>query len=123
MTTQTGAGPRSMRFALHEVLSGMLATTEADAFTDDHTKLAAMFEDLAARYTLFAPMAAGVEPDAVADALNMLEEKHYLRHEDGQYILTDEGRAHAVGSKRTLFNASDRAQLEPAAQSFDSLAP
>jgi hypothetical protein len=110
-----------MRFALHEVLSGMLATTSGDSFSDDHERLAAMFEDLASRYSLFAPMASGVDAGAVANALQVLEEKHYVRHEAGRYSLTAEGRAQCVSSKRTLFNASDRLQLEEAAKSFDTL--
>src|SRR5688572_17624540 len=48
---------QSMRFTLPEVLSGMLASTDADSFIDDPVRLAATFEDLATRFSLFAPLA------------------------------------------------------------------
>jgi hypothetical protein len=110
-----------MKFALHEVLSGMLATIEASSFPDDHERLARMFEGFAGRFVLFAPMATGVDPGAVAAAFGVLEQKQYLSHSQGQYTLSEEGRAHCVGSKRTLFNAHDREELEAAAQSFSEL--
>ena len=110
-----------MRFALHEVLSGMLASIEQDSFTDDVHRLAVMFESLATSVPLFAPMAAGVDPDAVAHALTTLEEKGYLQHSEGRYILTEAGRAHCITSKRTLFNQRDREQLEEAARTFSTV--
>ncbi len=121
MTTPSGPGPQSMRFALHEVLSGMLASTERDSFTDDAPRLATMFEGLAAEYPLFAPLAAGVDPEAVAQALATLEAKGFLEHADGAYVLTEAGRAHCVTSKRTLFNQGARAELEGAARIFDTV--
>ena len=59
MTTPSGAGPESMRFELSEVLWGMLGSVETDTFTDDVARLAAMFESLAGKFPLFAPLAAG----------------------------------------------------------------
>jgi hypothetical protein len=110
-----------MRYTLPEVLSGMLASTHGDAFTDDPARLAAMFEDLATRFALFAPLAAAIDADAVAGALSDLESGALLEHRDGRYVLTDAGRAHGVRSKRTLFNKSDIEQLEQAALIFDEL--
>jgi hypothetical protein len=119
--TTSGDGPKSMRFALHEVLAGMLATIEADGFTDDVTRLAVMFESLAASSPLFAPMAAGVDPAAVGQALMTLDEKGFLQHSAGQYTLTAAGRAHCLNTKRTLFNQKDREELEGAATAFAEL--
>lgn len=107
-----------MKFALHEVLSGMLASIEQDRFTDDVTRLAAMFEGLATTVPLFAPMAAGVDPEAVAHALKTLADKAVLEHANGEYVLTDAGRAQCVSGKRTLFNRGDQEQLETAAKTF-----
>ncbi len=107
-----------MKFTLNEVLQGMLASIEADSFTDDATRLAAMFEGLATSVPLFAPMAAGVDPQAVAQALESLEKKGVLAHADGKYSLTETGRATCVSGKRTLFNKGDQEQLEAAAKTF-----
>lgn len=117
MTTANSGSP-SMKFALSEVLSGMLASVEEDSFTDDAARLAAMFEGLATTVPLFAPMAAGVDPQAVAQALTSLEEKGILKHADGKYTLTESGRAHCVSGKRTLFSRGDQEQLESAAKTF-----
>ena len=110
-----------MRFSLDEVLSGMLGSTEADNFTDDASRLALMFEDLAQRFPLFAPLAAGVDPAAVKKALDTLVSKKILEQTERKYILTPEGRGHCKGSKRTLFNRGDIQQLEDAARVFDTL--
>ncbi len=67
--TTASSGTNSMKFSLDEVLQGMLASVEQDSFTDDTARLASMFEGLAATVALFAPMAAGVDPQAVAGAL------------------------------------------------------
>ena len=117
----TGAGPQSMRFALHEVISGMLASTEQDEFSDDTAALAAMFENLAGEFSLFAPLAAGVDPSAVSDAFGVLQSNGVVEHKAGRYVLTPEGRAQCVASKRTLFNRGDVEQLEAAAQVFGTL--
>ena len=113
--------PESMRFALSEVLSGMLASSQHDRFTDDHARLVTMFEDLAGQFSLFAPLAAAIDANAVSAALNDLAQNGFLQHEGDIYILTDIGRAHCVRSKRTLFNQRDIEQLEQAATVFDSL--
>ncbi len=118
----TSTGIPSMRFALHEVLSGTLATIEADHFSDDHARLAAVIEELAGKYSMFAPMAAGIDPAALAAALDTLEQRLFITHGDGQYLLTTDGRNKCVGSKRTLFNQRDREELEAAATSFSVLA-
>ena len=107
-----------MKFTLNEVLQGMLASVEQDTFTDDAARLAKMFEGLAGTVPLFAPMAAGVDPQAVASALKSLEEKAILTHADGTYTLTESGRAQCVSGKRTLFNKRDQEQLEAAAATF-----
>ena len=117
----TSGGPASMRFQLHEVLSGMLASIEADSFSDNTMNLAAMFENLATRFPLFAPLAAGVDTAAVGKALEKLEANKYIEHGDGRYVLTKSGRSYCVSNKRTLFNKADADQLEEAAQVFNTL--
>ncbi len=116
--TTASQGSNSMKFTLNEVLQGMLASVEQDTFTDDATRLAKMFEGLATTVPLFAPMAAGVDPQAVAGALKSLEDKSIITHADGKYTLTESGRAHCVSGKRTLFNKRDQEQLEAAAKTF-----
>ena len=116
----TSSNPRSMRFSLNEVLSGMLASLDSDHFTDDAASLAASFEHLAAQFTLFAPFAGKLDPEAVNKALASMESKAYLAHEPGQYKLTNDGRAHCVSSKRTLFNKADCEQLEAATAIFQA---
>ena len=118
--TSTG-GPASMRFELSEVFSGMLANMQAESFTDDAQRLAAVFEDLAGRFALFAPLAAGVDPGAVAAALESLERGGIIAHSEGRYALTPAGRAHCVSSRRTLFNRRDILELDEAAAVFDTL--
>lgn len=121
MTTANTSGASSMRFSLNEVLSGMLASTAASSFSDDAVKLAAMFEQLAGQFPLFAPLAVGVDPAAVGQALQSLESKKIISRAEGRYVLSDEGRAACRSSKRTLFNRSDSDQLEEAAKVFDTL--
>lgn len=117
----SGSGAASMRFGLHEVLSGMLASIESDRFTDDPRRLAAMFEQLAGRFPLFAPLSAGVDPAAVSQALQTLENKNLIQHSTGCYVLPPEGRASCVSSKRTLFSRRDSDQLEEAALVFGAI--
>ncbi len=122
--TMTSSGTHasgSMRFQLHEVLSGMLASISANSFTDDPARLAAMFESLSGQFALFAPFQSGVDADAVDAALQKLAQQHVIEHGDGGYTVTAEGLAHCVSSKRTLFNQGDREQLEAAAVVFDTL--
>ncbi len=119
--TDAAAAQPSMRYELSEVLSGMLASLEGGGFTDDTQRLAAMFEQLAAQYPMFAPLAAGVDPAAVGEALRTLEGKNYIEHAEGRYNLTAKGRAHCVSSKQTLFNRKDAVQLQEAARVFDTI--
>lgn len=121
MTSSASQSSGSMRFQIHEVLSGMLATVDQPTFTDDAARLASMFEDLSGRFALFSSFQAGVDAAAVGDALKKLEQMQYIEHGAGEYTLTEEGRAHCVSSKRTLFNQGDREQLEAAALLFDTL--
>ncbi len=121
MTSPASQPSRSMRFEISEVLSGMLATVEQRTFTDDAARLAAMFEDLSGKFALFAPFQSNVDAKAVGDALAKLEQKHFITHGTGHYTLTDDGKAHCVSSKRTLFNQGDREQLEAASLVFDTL--
>jgi hypothetical protein len=109
-----------VRYSLNEVLSGMLATIESNEFPDDATALAATFEQLATQFPMFAPMAAGVDPAAIAEALQAMEDKAILKHADGRYVLSAEGRARCVSSKRTLFGPQDVEQLEQAARAFSA---
>ena len=117
MTTIT---PKSLRFSLEEVLAGMLATLEGDHFSDDTAALAASFETLASQFTLFAPFAGAVAPDAVGKAFGSLEAKSHLGREPGKYVLTAEGRVHCISTKRTLFNRADCEQLEAATHIFQA---
>jgi len=110
-----------MRFSLDEVLAGMLATVEADDFTDDPARVAALIERLAGQFALFAPLAHGVDASALSQALATLEQRQCIQHVDSRYVLSAEGRAQCVGSKRTLFNQQDREQLEAAAREFATL--
>lgn len=112
---------KSMRFSLAEVLSGMFATVSTDRFTNDPQRLARSMEDLAERYTLFAPLAQGVDPTALSAALETLADRKFIQRDGTDYLLTAEGRAQCVGSKRTLFNRDDREALEDAARRFDEL--
>lgn len=121
MTSVSGSGSASMRFSLHEVLSGMLGSIEADSFNDNPAGLASMFEDLAKRFPLFAPFAAGVDVQAVKSALDKLVSAKILEQADGKYLISAAGRIQCVGSKRTLFSSSDGQQLEAAATVFNSL--
>ena len=121
MTISGETGKASMQFQLHEVLMGMLASTEADSFSDDATRLAAMFEDLAKRFPLFAPLAAGVDPAAVSQALAKLEANKALEHIGERYVLTAPGRSHCVSNKKMLFNQRDSEQLAEAAKVFNTL--
>src|SRR6476661_5119921 len=110
MTTSGQPGPQSMRYALSEVLSGMLASTSADSFSDNAAEIAATFNELASEFPLLAPMAGSVDPAAIGKALESLEAKKLITHGTGSYTLTPEGRAHCVSSKRTLFKTQDRDQ-------------
>jgi hypothetical protein len=119
MTMPGQPSPQSMKYALSEVLSGMLASTTADAFSDNTEEIAATFNELATEFPLLAPMANNVDPAAIGKALDSLEAKSTLKRGPGCYTLTPEGRASCVSSKRTLFKSEDRDQLEAAARRFD----
>lgn len=121
MTTSNGSSHASMRFSLDEVLSGILASVESDSFTDDHARLATMFDGLAKQYPLCAPLAAAVDPEAVQRVFDFLVSKNTLEHADGQYKVTATGRIQCMGSKKMLFNKSDGEQLAAAAQVFGTL--
>ncbi len=108
----------SMRFSPDELLSGMLATMEATDFTADDARLRASFGKIAAEFPLMAPFAQS--DDAIQKAITALEGRGALVLDGDHYKLTDEGRAHCVSSKRTLFNKDAREQLEGAAAIFAS---
>jgi hypothetical protein len=114
------ANPRSMRFAPDEILSGMLATLEGDRFSDDAAALSTTFDGLASRLSLFSGFAADADSSALTKALDKLEAKTYLTHGAGEYVLTTDGRAACVSSKRTLFNRADCEQLEDAAHALNA---
>ena len=124
MTQDPESGPQSMRYTIDEVLSGMLASIERDTFTDDSQRLGEVFKGLAQEAPLFAPFAAVAgEADFSAvleGALQTLVSDGHLEHGAGRYQLTPPGRARCVASKRTLFNASDIADLEAGARYFDT---
>ncbi len=120
---QGSPSSQSMRYSIDEVLSGMLASTTRDQFTDDAERLGAVFKLLSAKHGLLAPFAAlGGEADFSAilkGVLQRLGDKKLIHHEPGRYTLTPQGRASCVSSKRTLFKSSDVGQLEAAARDFE----
>ena len=124
MTQNPESGPRSMRYTLDEVLSGMLASIERDEFTDDHQRLGEAFRGLSQEAPLFAPFAAVAgEADFSAvleNTLQTLVSDGHLQHEKGRYQLTSAGRARCVTSKRTLFSAGDIKDLEAGARYFET---
>ncbi len=123
MTQDPKSGPQSMRYTMDEVLSGMLASIERDAFTDDSQRLGEVFKGLSQQAALFAPFAAVVDEadfSAVLEsALQTLVSNGHLQHDPGRYWLTPAGRARCVTSKRTLFKASDIKDLEAGARYFE----
>lgn len=119
--TTTNPGNASMRFSLDEVLAGILASITTESFSDDHARLAVMFESLAKTYPLCAPLAAAVDPEAVQKAFDKLVSKKTLEHVDGAYKMTTAGRIQFVGSKKMLFNQGDGEQLAAAAKEFNTL--
>lgn len=124
MAQNPESGPKSMRYRIDEILSGMLASAEREEFSDDTQRLGEVFKDLSHQVPLFAPFAALVgELDfsaVLANALQALVNDGHLEHEPGRYYLTAPGRARCVTSKRTLFNAGDRKDLAAAARYFDA---
>ena len=124
MTQNPESGPQSMRYTIDEVLSGMLASIGRDTFTDDAQRLGEAFKGLAHEAPLFAPFAAlAGEADFSAvleGALQALVSDGHLEHGAGHYQLTSAGRARCITSKRTLFNASDIADLEAGARYFEA---
>lgn len=113
-----------MRYTVDEVLTGTLASIERDHFTDDTQALGELFKGLAAQGALFAPLAALADgPDfsvILERALETLVKDGHLEHTPGRYLLTPEGRARCVTSKRTLFSAGDIRDLEAGAAYFDA---
>lgn len=122
MTESQGYNPRSMRYQMDEVLSGMLASMSEDSFADDPAGLGETFKGLAAQYPLFAPFAAAADgkdySTVLESALGVLVAKKWLQRVDGRYQLSEQGRISCVSNKRSLFSNADMAQLEQAAVSF-----
>ena len=116
--TSPAINPRSMRVSLDEIMQGILATITADEFSDNLPELATSLKGLSEN-ALIAPMADSLNEEALGAVLGRLEERRIVRHEDGRYVLTVEGRAQCTSAKRTLFNAKDREDLETAAQVFE----
>lgn len=110
-----------MKFSLEELLQGMLATIEAEHFSDDPAKLATMCGDLAGRFQLFASLGTGVTAEALEAAFAKLEARKMLSRADGHYAFVIDGREKCVSLKRTLFNQADRGELEEAAKAFGAL--
>lgn len=113
------SGASSMKYSLDEVFSGMLASSTKDSFTSDPVQLAKLFEGLAGQFPMFAPFAAGVDPAAVEAALTKLVSRKVLTSGSGIYNLSEAGKATCTSGKRTLFNQTDRLQLEEAVKVFD----
>ena len=124
MTQMIDSGPRSMKYAIDEVLSGMLASIEVDMFTDDPQRLGEAFKGLSQQAPIFAPFAALVgEADFSAvleGTLQKLVTDGHLEHQPGGYHLPEPGRARCITSKRTLFNAGDIEDLEAGARYFEA---
>jgi len=124
MTQTTDSGPRSMKYTIDEVLSGMLASIELDMFTDDPQRLGEAFKGLSQQAPIFAPFAALVgENDfsgVLEDTLQTLVSDGHLEHQPGRYYLPASCRARCITSKRTLFNAGDIEDLEAGARYFET---
>ena len=124
MAQNNSSGPKSMRYSIDEVLSGMLASITRDEFTDDTERLGEAFKALSQENPFLAPFAAiAGESDFSAilrDALQKLVDKKILQHEPGRYSMTAQGRAACIRSKKTLFNVGDVEQLEVAGRDFDA---
>ena len=124
MTQKIDSGPRSMRYTLDEVLSGMLASIETDMFTDDSQRLGEVFKGLSEQAPIFAPFAAlAGEADfseVLEGTLQTLVGDGHLEHQPGRYYLPASGRARCITSKRTLFNAGDIRDLEAGARYFEA---
>ena len=106
-----------MRFSHQELLAGILATLDGDSFPGDATALQTSFTRMGTEFPLLAALATSDGAASVA-ALGALEQSGVLTQSDGRYMLSDEGRAHCVSSKRTLFNKGDMEQLEGASRIF-----
>ncbi|MSQ61006.1 MAG: hypothetical protein EXR43_00215 [Dehalococcoidia bacterium] len=115
--------PRSMRYSMDEVLSGILATFERDTSTDYTQRLGEAFKGLSQQAPLFAPFGAIAEEGdfsaIVEKALGSLVVTGQLKRKAAHYELTAAGRARCVSSKRTLLNASDLKDLEAGARYFE----
>lgn len=124
MIHKTASGPRSMRYTIDEVLSGMLASIELDMFTDDQKRLGEAFKQLSQQASIFAPFAALVGEanfSAVLEGtLQTLVSDGHLEHQPGRYHLSEPGRARCITSKRTLFNEGDIQDLEAGARYFET---
>ena len=124
MTQTIDSGPRSMRYTIDEVLSGMLASIQQDVFTDDPQRLGEAFKGLSQQAPIFAPFGALIgEADFSAvleGTLQTLVSDGHLEHQPGRYHLPEPGRARCITSKRTLFNAGDIQDLEAGARYFET---
>jgi hypothetical protein len=122
MTQGLGYNPRSMRYQMDEVLSGMLASLPVDRFSDDPAGLGATFKGLAGEFPLFGPFGALADgadySAALASAFDTLVQKGWLAREPGWYTLPAAGKLSCISSKRSLFSNADMAQLEQAAAYF-----
>ena len=124
MVQQIDSGPRSIRYSIDEVMSGMLASIQRDTFTDDRQRLGEAFKGLAHQAPLFAPFAAlAGETDVsgvLEGALQTLVGDGHLEHEPGLYSLPAPCRARCITSKRTLFNAGHIQHLEKGARFLEA---
>ncbi len=117
-------GPKSMRYALEELLRGLLASVSSDKFTGDPVVLGETLKQLGQKLPIFQQLTIAGSDRALSDtalaALGTLEKQGVLTREaSGAYLLSPQGRAHCSTSKRTLFNKGDIAQLEEGATLFD----
>lgn len=114
----------SMRYALEELLRGILASVPSDRFTGDPVVLGETLKQLGQKLPIFQQLTIAGADRALSDttltALGTLEKQGVLtRDASGAYLLSPQGRAHCKSSKQTLFNRADIAQLEEAATLFD----
>ena len=56
VTQKIDSGPRSMRYTIDEVLSGMFASIERDMFTDDPERLGEAFKELSQQASNLCPV-------------------------------------------------------------------
>jgi hypothetical protein len=116
---------QTLRYRIDEVLTGMLASSANNDFTDNIQKLDAAFKAISKTDPLLAPLApvaSTIGSDVVLkESLQTLVDKGLLKHESGHYSLSPQAKLACKSIKKMVFGDSDIKQLEAAARDFDIL--